>query len=316
MEIVEPGTTLRFAALGDSITLGIGDPMPGGTWRGWAALLASSLGPPGHIALYNLAESGAKTTDVAGTQVAAALRLRPHVASVVAGVNDTLRDSFDVATIGDALTATVSALTAGGAVVLTARLPEPGRMLRLPAALARPLARRINAVNAITAGVAARFGTVHVDLAGLPGTYDRRMWSVDRLHPSERGHRLLARCFADALADRGYRLARRPSLEPANPEPTRRAQARWMATEGTRWVLDRCTDLLPELARMAVTEWWYGLRGAATRLDERLSGDLADALSRLDGRLSGDLARDLADALARLDEPAALARLDGPVALA
>lgn len=44
--------------------------------------------------------------------------------------------------------------------------------------------------------MAARFDTVHVDLGALPGTYDRRMWSVDRLHPSERGHRLLARCFA------------------------------------------------------------------------------------------------------------------------
>ena len=32
-----------FAALGDSITLGIGDPAPGRTWRGWAALLAEGL---------------------------------------------------------------------------------------------------------------------------------------------------------------------------------------------------------------------------------------------------------------------------------
>ena len=33
-----------FAALGDSITLGIGDPAPGRTWRGWAALLAEEDG--------------------------------------------------------------------------------------------------------------------------------------------------------------------------------------------------------------------------------------------------------------------------------
>ena len=31
-----------FVALGDSITVGIGDPAPGGGWRGWAALLAGT----------------------------------------------------------------------------------------------------------------------------------------------------------------------------------------------------------------------------------------------------------------------------------
>ncbi len=41
-----PGPVMRFAALGDSVTLGIGDQMPQGGWRGWAALLAGSLAPP------------------------------------------------------------------------------------------------------------------------------------------------------------------------------------------------------------------------------------------------------------------------------
>ena len=44
----------RFAALGDSITVGMGDPVPGGGWRGWAALLASTLPQP---ELHNLAGS-------------------------------------------------------------------------------------------------------------------------------------------------------------------------------------------------------------------------------------------------------------------
>ena len=283
MPITDDGTdgVIRFAALGDSLTLGIGDPMPDGRWRGWAALLAASLRPPDGVRLYNVAASGARITDVAGSQLAGALQVRPHLASVVAGVNDTPRTGFDVAAVADALTATVAALTGYGAVVLTARLPEPGHLLRLPASLARPLARRIDAVNTVVDAVAARYRTVHVDLTRLPDTYDRRMWSVDRLHPSERGHRLLARRFADALADRGFQVATPPGLRPDNPEPTRRAQARWMATEGTRWIAHRCTDLLPELARMAAAEWWHARRGTASRLDDRLSGELADALSRL-----------------------------------
>jgi hypothetical protein len=36
----QPQPVTRFAALGDSVTVGLGDPMPQGGWRGWAALLA------------------------------------------------------------------------------------------------------------------------------------------------------------------------------------------------------------------------------------------------------------------------------------
>jgi lysophospholipase L1-like esterase len=34
--------TVRFVALGDSLTEGVGDPV-GEAWRGWAALLADGL---------------------------------------------------------------------------------------------------------------------------------------------------------------------------------------------------------------------------------------------------------------------------------
>jgi lysophospholipase L1-like esterase len=262
----------RFVALGDSITLGIGDPQPDGTWRGWAPLLASAL--PG-AQLFNLAVSGALTSDVENGQLPQALRLRPHVASVVVGVNDTLRHSFDMSRVAASMEHTVGALRAGGAVVLTMRLPDPGRMFRLPDSLARPLARRIRAVNAVTDAAAARFGTVHADIARHPATYERRMWSVDRLHPSERGHRLLARAYAELL---GLPPGRWPGQEPSNPPPTWRSELRWMATKGSRWMIDRSTDLVPYLARMMVAEWWYGLRGLAHRLDGSMAREVTAAL--------------------------------------
>ena len=43
----------RIVTLGDSITLGMGDPAPGGGWRGWACLLAAGLPKP---ELHNLAD--------------------------------------------------------------------------------------------------------------------------------------------------------------------------------------------------------------------------------------------------------------------
>ena len=214
-------------------------------------------------------------------QLPRALELRPSLAAVVAGVNDTLRRGFDAGRVGAALAHTVGALSAAGATVLTMRLPDPGRMFGLPGALARPLGRRIRAVNAVADAVAARYGTVHFDAAGHPLAYDRRMWSVDRLHPSERGHRLVACAYAALLGVPG------PSPEPSGRAPTRRAQLGWLATKGTRWVLDRSTDLVPYLVGMATVEWWYGLRRVGYRLDEAAARETAAALAASTGSRRG-----------------------------
>ena len=142
--------------------------------------------------------------------------------------------------------------------MLTMRLPDPGRMFGLPAGLARPLSRRMHAVNAELDKVAAAYGTLHWDAAEDPETYDRRNWSVDRLHPNERGHRLIACRFWDSLAATGHDLAARPDPEPTSPVPSRRDDIWWMATKGTKWLLRRSVDLIPYLMFMAVREWLAG----------------------------------------------------------
>lgn len=270
--------TLRFVALGDSITLGIGDPVrvaagpdrvgrdrgrsshgrssharPGKrAWRGWAVLLNDSIP---HSELTIVAGSGACMADLERDQLPAALRLRPHLASVVIGVNDTLRPDFDPDRIGAAAARTVGTLRAAGANVLTLRLPDPGRMLGLPGALARPLARRARQVNQVMDEIALSFGTVHFDAAHDEAAYDPRMWAVDRLHPSERGHRLIARRFHTLLAKAGHPMLPPPAAEPENPPPTAAEQAAWMMTKGTAWIARRSTDLVPSLLAMAFAEW-------------------------------------------------------------
>ena len=243
----------RFAALGDSITVGMGDPAPGGGWRGWATLLAGTLP---HPELHNLATLGALAPDVERAQLPAALALRPDVASVVVGINDTLRGDFDPERTGACIGRTVAALRGAGAEVLTMRLPDPGQMFGLPGALARPLARRMRAVNAVVDEVARRYGTVHLDTARDPATYERRYWSVDRLHPNERGHRLIACRFHALLAAAEFPVAGPgPDPEPSSPPPTRLAEVGWMATKGTAWLVRRSRDLVPALVGLALREW-------------------------------------------------------------
>jgi len=245
-----------FVALGDSITVGMGDPDPespeGGGWRGWAALLAASLHQP---VMHNLATLGALAADVERLQLPAATALQPDVASVVVGINDTLRGNFDPQRTGAAVARTVAGLRAAGAQVLTMRLPDPGRMFGLPKSLAKPLARRMRAVNEAVDEVALRYGTLHLDAARDPATYERRYWSVDRLHPNERGHRLIACRFHVLLAAAGYPVGPGPDPEPSTPPPSRMAEVRWMATKGTTWLARRSRDLVPALLALAVREW-------------------------------------------------------------
>jgi lysophospholipase L1-like esterase len=242
-----------FVALGDSITVGMGDPAPeGGGWRGWAPLLAASLHQP---VIHNLATLGALAADVERTQLPAATELKPDVASVVVGINDTLRGNFDPQRTGAAVARTVAGLRAAGAQVLTMRLPDPGQMFGLPKSLAKPLGRRMRAVNEAVDDIALRYGTLHLDAARDPAIYERHYWSVDRLHPNERGHRFIACQFHALLAAAGFPVGPGPDPEPSTPPPSRMAEILWMATKGTTWLARRSRDLVPALLAMTVREW-------------------------------------------------------------
>ncbi|MFH7335116.1 SGNH/GDSL hydrolase family protein [Streptomyces sp. KHY 26] len=269
---------VRFVALGDSLTEGVGDFTDAGP-RGWAALLAPSLGAGTEFT--NLAVSGAQTRDVLERQTPAALALRPDLVAVVVGVNDTLRHTFDVRAVAARLDQVYGACVGQGATLLTACLPDPGAMLGLPSALAIPLARRQRAVNAVVHALSDRYGAVHLHAADGGWIADRSLWSADRLHPGERGHRQLAVRFHALLAEAGRATGRPPSPEPEFPAPTRAAGLLWLATAGSAWVARRCRDLLPQLLALAAEELRHRARGTTARLDLHTTAAVSAALAAL-----------------------------------
>jgi lysophospholipase L1-like esterase len=284
-----PSRAPRFAALGDSLTEGVGDRV-GDHWRGWAALLASGIGGGDARAEFrNFAVSGALTRDVVERQAPEALVFEPDIAAVLVGVNDTLRRTFDIEDMARQLDAVCKQLVARGTVLLTACLPDPGSMLGLPLPLARPLARRQRAVNAVVHALSDRYGAVHLHTADAAWVADRSMWSADRLHPGERGHRMIARRFHELLAERGLAHGTAPGCEPEQPPPSRSASVLWLATAGTAWVARRCTDLLPQLMRLAGAEVRHWARGTSARLDRSAEHALSSALAAvsLDAPLAG-----------------------------
>ncbi|HEY9335519.1 MAG TPA: SGNH/GDSL hydrolase family protein [Kribbella sp.] len=271
--------SLHYVALGDSTTVGVGDPLngssttdlsgagarPGEGWRGWAALLADSLAGTHRVTFSNFATSGATVPVVATEQLPSIGDGPIDLASLIVGVNDTLRSTFDAGRIRQDLYECAEQLTARGALLLTVRFHDHGKVFGLPRWLRRPLWQRIEQVNVAFDDLHTRYGGIRLDMADYPEVYRRDFWSIDRLHPGERGHRTLARAFADELAARGVPIDVPPDLDCAYRPPSRWADAVWLAREGVPWVGRRAHDLLPWAARMAISQVRSGPLDAEVR---------------------------------------------------
>jgi lysophospholipase L1-like esterase len=238
---------VRFAALGDSATCGLGDAGVSGDWRGWARILADAIGQDHDVSFCNVAVSGSTVARVREQQLPVALDHRPHLASLIVGLNDTMRSTWDADALRADLLDCADRLAQGGALLLTARFHDHSRILRLPRLLARPLRSRIDALNDVYDEIQYLYGGLQLDLAAHPGINDREFWSIDRLHPSELGHRTLAHEFAALLNDAGLTFEP-PDLD-LDGGLSALHQLRWLAAEGAPWLTRRLWDLAPAAAR-------------------------------------------------------------------
>ncbi len=237
-----PGTDtayLRYVALGDSQTEGLGDGDDLTGPRGFADRLAEHLCRHEPAVQYaNLAVRGRLAAQIHAGQLAPALALRPDLATVVAGVNDLLRPRFDADEVAGHLEAMFAALTAQGAHVATITIPDPARI----SPLARPLVPRVTALNQRIRQAAGRHGVTVAETALHPVASDPRLWSADRLHAGSLGHERIAAALAHALHLPGTDDSWTRPL-PVAPPPARRhaaaAELRWLAGFLGPWLLRR-----------------------------------------------------------------------------
>ncbi|MEV4312183.1 SGNH/GDSL hydrolase family protein [Actinocrispum sp. NPDC049592] len=235
-----------LVVLGDSTAAGLGDPLPGGGWRGVGPLLAHALSGPEPVAFANLSFTGARMACVRNDQLPQALHARPDVTVILVGMNDTLRSDFNPSTMRADLDHVVATLTAAGSVVLTVRFHDHGKVFRLPQALKRALSGRIAELNTVISEVSEAHGAGCLDLDLLPGAYDLSAWSVDRLHPSELGHRMLSRAFGQMLAERGCAIPNPTSLVCSGGRQVGTAgHVAWLILKGIPWLWRRGRDLVP-----------------------------------------------------------------------
>jgi lysophospholipase L1-like esterase len=181
---------MRFVALGDSFTEGVGDPaptLPNGV-RGWADRVAEQLALVDPHALYaNLAVRGKKLGQVIAEQVEPAIALQPTLVTIYAGGNDILRPSIDIDRLAEEYDKTVARIAATGATVAlftgfdTAKSPVFNKTRG-----------RTAIYNELLREIADNHSALIIDYWRFAEYNDPRMWDVDRLHMSSIGHKRMA----------------------------------------------------------------------------------------------------------------------------
>jgi len=186
----------RFVALGDSSTEGLDDPDGRGGYRGWADRLAehAARANPG-LTYANLAVRGKSAAEIRTSQLAAAVAMRPDLATVVAGMNDLLRRNWSAARVAGEVGEMVHALTAIGATVVMFTIPDVSRRMRL----GRTMSLRTAELDVELRKIASIEKAVLLDLASFELAHDPRMWAVDRLHGNPAGHARIANQVARLL---------------------------------------------------------------------------------------------------------------------
>lgn len=236
---MQGGEYVRYVALGDSQTEGLGDGDEAAGLRGWADRLAEHLAAVNPSLEYaNLAVRGRVAGQVRAEQLGPALALRPDLVTVVAGVNDLLRPRFDAEEVAGHLEEMFATFTAAGAHVATLTFPDVGKIVPV----ARPLRSRVFDLNDRIRAAAARHDVTVAETARHSVTTDPRMWSADRLHASPLGHARIAAAVAHAIhlpgSDESWTLPLAPPAVRAGGRAVA-AELRWGAAFLGPWLVRR-----------------------------------------------------------------------------
>lgn len=191
-------TGVRFAAIGDSFTEGVGDERPDGTPRGWADIAAqgwaNALGEP--ISYANLAIRGRLAWPVVDEQLEPALALKPTHLAFNGGGNDMLRPGTKTDRIVDAFVKVLRRCREEGVTPIFLSGADPSGGLPMSSMIRRR-------GDVLSAAVAARLRGADDIVWALnwpdAELRDPAFWAPDRLHMNFRGHHRVAARVLTAL---------------------------------------------------------------------------------------------------------------------
>lgn len=195
--------SVRYVAIGDSFTEGVGDEPEPGVVRGWADLVAQGWADAtgGPIEYANLAIRGKLAWPIIDEQLEPALALRPTHLSFNGGGNDMLRPRTTLDRIADAFEHVLRRCDEEGVTFILLSGANPSRQLPLGGLVQR----RGDALSRIVLSriVASRLQG-RDDVISALNWPDRdlatpQFWAADRLHLNARGHHRVAARVLTAL---------------------------------------------------------------------------------------------------------------------
>ncbi|MBK8139079.1 MAG: SGNH/GDSL hydrolase family protein [Chloroflexi bacterium] len=205
----------HYVAIGDSLTAGTGDPVPGIEHLSWSDRLAAALGQlhPG-FEYHNLAVRGKTTGDMLAEQLPAALGLRPDLVSILAGGNDVRSPSWTPEHYRANLIRLVEPFMAFDTTLFLVAMID--NWASLPTGIRerqRPLYDRIAQVNQVVREVARDYGLLLVDLERVEALHGMEMISADFVHANSFGYIRIAAEVARQLAAQTGALIQHESLD-------------------------------------------------------------------------------------------------------
>lgn len=189
---------VRYVAIGDSFTEGVGDELPDGHVRGWADLTAQGWADAaGHPIRYaNLAIRGRLAWPIVEQQLEAALALHPTHLSFNGGGNDVLRPRADVEHIADAFSRVLRRCDDEGVTLILLSGANPSGQL--------PMGKVFQKRGDLLSEAVLRRVENRPDVITALNWPDRELsepqyWSEDRLHMNAAGHHRVAARVLHAL---------------------------------------------------------------------------------------------------------------------
>ena len=238
----------RVVALGDSVTLGVGDGHVLEVGAGWAAHVAYALGASSFT---NVAENGTRARSLGLSQLPTVLMQRPDIVLLTVGGNDVLRGDFSPTEITERMVDALTRLHRPGREIVIISLDRIAAFDLLGRRVSATMARRISRANGALRTAIAGTQVHLVDGAEVFARLGESAWHIDRIHPSPAGHRALAEAALHLLS--GTHSQARPIVAPGS-RPNLPARAWWLTRQGLPWIAKRSRDLIPQIAQVVTHE--------------------------------------------------------------
>jgi len=181
---------LRYVALGDSLTEGLGDrdfahERHGKGWADrFATLLACAAADTGGVVEFaNLAVRSRTAASIFGEQVDRALELRPDLVTIMAGANDLWRPGACLDSVEASVRSALDRLIAAGTRVILANTINPVHHWAF-----RPGVARSARMSDLLSRLAKEYNLDLLDVHGSVSLRRQRFWAQDMVHFGERGH--------------------------------------------------------------------------------------------------------------------------------